>query len=127
MQTENLAEYFNLFTHLVFHYVYIENNFKYTELLNAIRRLSPKNQEEDVLIAFRGDAIRHGGGVMEAQHKVQEERRRLMTTSSYIVPGGETLLELDARLTREEEELKKTTFANTKLVCFGCKNSRALY
>lgn len=107
MQTENLAEYFHLFAHLVFHYVYMENALKYTEFVNAIARLKPKAQEQDILIAFRDDAIKHGGRLIEAQHKLQEERRRLMTTSSFILAGEETLLDKDIRLSREEEELKK--------------------
>lgn len=104
MQTESLSGYFSVFSHLVVHYVYRESDPKYTVLLNAVGELPETQDEAMALITLRDAAAAQGGQMLEALHKLHEDRRRLMVDS---YRGAVSIFEQDRRITAGIDALEQ--------------------
>jgi hypothetical protein len=97
IQTRPLSEYFSLFAHLIFRYVYMEDDARYSILLSAFSKRASED-DKSALVTLRDEATQGGGGMLEALHKLHEDQRRLMTQRyTGLIP----ISQRDAQLTEQ--------------------------
>jgi hypothetical protein len=102
IQTRPLSEYFSLFAHLIFRYVYMKNDATYSILLSAFSNYATED-DKTALIRLRDEAMQRGGKMLEALQKLDEDQRRL-AKESYT--GSIPIYERDAQLTEQISLLK---------------------
>ncbi len=102
IQARPLSEYFSLFAHLIFRYVYMENHARYSILLSAFSKRASEDDKR-ALVVLRDEATQCGGIMLEALHKLHEDQRRLVTEG---YTGLISISQRDAQLTEQISLLK---------------------